>query len=178
MSTARKYEPHYTVSDYELWKGDWELWHGTAVAMTPSPFGRHQLVVANLSGEIRNWLKRQKSKCRVLTEIDWQIADDLVVRPDLVIVCHGIPERYLDYTPHLVVEVVSKSTEKKDRTAKYDLYEQQGVETYVIVDPNTKNVDAFQLEGKSYQKLHHSDDELAVSLHGQQMIVACNEIYQ
>ena len=48
MRTASKYDPHYTVADYEQWSGDWELWKGTAVAMTPSPFGKLQLVGANL----------------------------------------------------------------------------------------------------------------------------------
>ena len=33
------YKPRYTVDDYESWAGDWELWQGTAIAMTPSPFG-------------------------------------------------------------------------------------------------------------------------------------------
>ena len=40
MSPAARYSPHYTMKDSRLWKGDWERWFGTAVAMTPSPFGR------------------------------------------------------------------------------------------------------------------------------------------
>ncbi len=48
MSTVRKYQPHYTVEDYRQWKGDWELWYGTAVAMSPSPFGPHERAVSAL----------------------------------------------------------------------------------------------------------------------------------
>jgi hypothetical protein len=31
MSTAPRYQPHYTVDDYRLWEGRWELWHGLDV---------------------------------------------------------------------------------------------------------------------------------------------------
>ena len=41
IRSATRYSPHYTIDDYRLWEGDWELWQGTAVAMTPSLFGRH-----------------------------------------------------------------------------------------------------------------------------------------
>ena len=176
MSTARNYEPHYTVADYEQWQGDWELWNGTAVAMTPSPFGRHQLVATNICAELRSLLKQQKSKCRVLHEVDWQIADDMIVRPDLVVICHGIPERHLDYAPALIVEVVSESTEKKDRTAKYDLYQQNGVETYVIVDPDSQHIDVFELLDGSYRQQDDSEDFIA-TLHGQQLVVSKSEIF-
>ena len=43
MSIAPKYQPHYTVDDYQHWEGDWELWNGVAVAMAPSPFGPHAI---------------------------------------------------------------------------------------------------------------------------------------
>ena len=48
MSNSIKFAPPYTIADYRLWKGDWELWNGIAIAMTPSPFGRHQALVASL----------------------------------------------------------------------------------------------------------------------------------
>jgi hypothetical protein len=45
---APRYEPHYSVSDYLQWEGDWELWNGTAVAMSPSPLGPHERAAAKL----------------------------------------------------------------------------------------------------------------------------------
>ena len=65
---------------------------------------------------------------------------------------------------------------KKDRTAKYDLYEQNGVETYFIVDPNSKQVDVFCLVDGSYQKTSGSD-ELSITLHDQPLLVSKNEIF-
>ncbi|QDV47180.1 hypothetical protein Enr13x_70890 [Stieleria neptunia] len=53
MSAAPKYIPQYTVSDYLGWDGDWELWSGIPIAMSPSPFGRHQAVASRVAYELR-----------------------------------------------------------------------------------------------------------------------------
>lgn len=45
MSNADQYQPHYTVEDYELWEGDWELWDGHAIAMSPAARPDHQRIV-------------------------------------------------------------------------------------------------------------------------------------
>ena len=54
MSTAHRYLPKYTFEDYQQWKGDWELWQGIPIAMTPSPFGPHQRVAMRLATKLQN----------------------------------------------------------------------------------------------------------------------------
>lgn len=39
---AQIYMDHYTVEDYQQWKGDWELIYGSPYAMSPSPMFTHQ----------------------------------------------------------------------------------------------------------------------------------------
>ena len=143
MSTAPKYRPHYTVADYEKWSGDGELWQGTAVAMTPSPFGQHQYVLVNLVSELRAGCSG--SDWRVLAEIDWRIDESTVVRPDAMILVGDIPERHVERTPLLVAEILSASTAEKDRNAKFDLYCEQGVPHYLILDPTHQTLDHFVL---------------------------------
>ena len=41
---ALDYTEHYTLDDYRLWEGDWELIDGSAYAMSPSPMVTHQSV--------------------------------------------------------------------------------------------------------------------------------------
>ncbi len=77
-------------------------------------------------------------------ETDWIVADDTVVRPDIAIVCGSFPERHIVEPPRLIVEVLSASTEEKDRTAKRDQYASQTVECYLLVDPIGKRIEAFQ----------------------------------
>jgi Uma2 family endonuclease len=144
MSASPKYLPYYTYADYATWKGDWELWHGVPVAMTPSPLGRHQWIAGEISYQFKNSLRKECQDCFVLMETDWIVADDTVVRPDVVIVCGEFPERHIMAPPRLIVEILSPTTEEKDRTAKRDLYAFQAVEYYLIVDPMVKRIEAFQ----------------------------------
>ncbi|MEL7089773.1 MAG: Uma2 family endonuclease, partial [Planctomycetota bacterium] len=139
---ARRYEPRYTVADYEQWPGDWELWHGTAVSMAPSPTFDHQEILTALASSLREQLKTNATcHCRIVVEHDWRIANDTVVRPDLMIVCDPFAGEFLDRAPTLVAEVLSPATEDKDRHAKRELYVAQGVKHYLIVRPGDHAVE-------------------------------------
>lgn len=145
MSTAPKYVPHYTVTDYQQWDGDWELWQGTPVAMSPSPSYRHQEVASETSGCLRDAIRAAGCPdCRVVSEMDWKISSGTVVRPDVSIVCRRPTGYFIESPPRLIVEVVSPSTAHKDRTAKKALYEQEGVGYYLIVDPEGRSIEAWQ----------------------------------
>ncbi len=141
MSTARRYQPHYTVDDLQLWEGDWELWFGTAVSMSPSPFGPHERIITKLIGQIeRSFENHQCSKCSAYAGLDWIVQQDTVVRPDVMIVCGEQPVRHLERPPALTIEVLSPSTAKKDLEAKRELYESQKVEHYFIINPDDQSV--------------------------------------
>ena len=136
MSTAPRYVPHSTVADHAAWEGDWELLAGVAVAMTPSPFGRHAELLSRMAATLWNSIDASGRKATVLAEIDWVVSDDTVVRPDLVVVCGPAPQRHVEQAPALVVEILSAATRQRDQTVKRDLYEANGVRWYVIIDPD------------------------------------------
>jgi len=151
---APKYLPHYTLADYQKWDGDWELWNGIPVAMTPSPFGRHQWLAGKILTQFNQQLEQQGCEdCYALGETDWIIGTDTIVRPDVAVVCGQFPERYIESPPRIVVEVLSDSTEHKDRTAKHDLYEANKVSYYLIVDPNVRLLTVYQLRDGHYDCL-------------------------
>ncbi len=157
MSSAAHYQPHYTLTDYEGWEGDWELWQGTPVAMSPSANFRHQKVALEIVSSLRDALKQTGcTDCRVVYELDWRIATDTVVRPDISLVCGEVTTQFLESAPQLIVEVLSPSTADKDRTAKRALYEQERVEYYLIADPDTQTLEAWQLTSGTYSKLELS----------------------
>lgn len=158
MSSAPRYQPHYTVDDYQLWEGDWELWDGTAVAMTPSPFGRHGILLSRITTALSNAVDAAACGASVILEVDWIVHSDTVLRPDLSIVCGDAPERHIETTPALVVEVLSESTRQRDQTYKKDLYQQNGVSWYLIVDPDKQVLQAFRLDDSGkYQEVAHTD---------------------
>ena len=53
--------------------------------------------------------------------------------------------------PDLVVEVLSDSTQKRDRGIKLEDYQLHGVEEYWIVDAKQKVIEQYHLEAKQYQ---------------------------
>ncbi len=136
MSTVPRYFPRYTVTDYAAWGGDWELLEGLAVARTPSPFGNHAEKLSRLAAALWNAIDAAGCHATVLAAIDWIVANDTVVRPDLVVVCGPAPPQHVIEPPALVVEILSPATRERDLTVKRDLYESQGVRRYLVIEPD------------------------------------------
>ncbi len=169
MSTAPRYIPHYTIEDYRRWEGDWELIDGVAISMTPSPFGPHERVVAELSRQFLNQIVEQDCECRVYTNLDWIVSDDTVVRPDLMVVCGEQPQRHLERSPVVAVEVLSQSTEGRDLTAKRTLYRENNVTHYLVIDPHDQSIlhvteNGEQLIGTAQQLSLVLDDDCEIEL--------------
>lgn len=56
--------------------------------------------------------------------------------------------------PDVIVELLSPSTAKKDRTEKKDLYAQVfGTAEYFLYDPDTRKLEGFRLAGRSYRPI-------------------------
>jgi len=146
MSSAPKYTPHYTVEDYRGWEGDWELWNGIAVSMSPSPFAKHGALQVRIATELEKAIESANCDATTMTEIDWIVSDDTVIRPDLSVVCGDAPEKHIVEAPAIVVEVLSASTKERDLTVKRQLYEHQAVGWYLIADPDKSTLELLKLD--------------------------------
>ncbi|TWT89557.1 Uma2 family endonuclease [Neorhodopirellula pilleata] len=156
--SAERLLPRYTIDDYQHWRGDWELWNGFAIAMSPSPFGRHQAVLSRLHFALGVAIEKSGCSAEAIVELDWIISDDTVVRPDVIIVCGDPPERHLQSPPGLAAEVLSESTKQNDLNFKRDLYESQGVSTYLILDPDLNRVTRLRLQADGgYESTDHHE---------------------
>ncbi len=149
MSLAIKILPHYTYDDWLNWEGQWELIDGFPYAMSPMPVPKHQRIANALGGEFYLRLK-ECINCKAYQAIDYKISDDTIVQPDMLIVCKPITKKFLDFPPALVVEILSPSTALKDRHSKFDIYENQRIPYYLIVSPDTEEVEVFVLENDKY----------------------------
>ena len=73
-----------------------------------------------------------------------QLSDHDVVEPDLLVVLAErdsyLSARKVEGPPDLVVEILSPSSERRDRELKLRLYERAGVGEYWIVDPLARQV--------------------------------------
>ncbi|MCK4761526.1 MAG: Uma2 family endonuclease [Candidatus Aminicenantes bacterium] len=152
--------PHYKYDDYVQWEGRWELIRGIPYAMVPAPLVKHQVICSNIILYLGELLKKCP-KCRVILPVDWQVAEDTVVQPDVLVVCgDNIGIEKLTVTPVMVFEVLSPSTERKDRVLKYQLYENAGVKYYCIVDPENSSVTVFVLQKERFSQTGDFEDGL------------------
>jgi Uma2 family endonuclease len=152
---ALAYQEYYTFDDYQHWSGDWELIKGMPYAMTPSPTVTHQTVSFNIASEIKavlNSNRRCSDQCCILMETDWQVSNDTVVRPDVMVICQNIDEKVI-VTPELIVEVVSSSSTKRDEVMKFDLYQREGVLYYILAYPEKRLAKIYHNKVGEFRKL-------------------------
>ncbi|MDF1879487.1 Uma2 family endonuclease [Sulfurimonas sp. SAG-AH-194-C20] len=126
---------NYTYDDYKEWEGSWELMNGIAVAMSPAPMRKHQSLASEIIFHLRSQLDDCK-KCEVLGEVDYKVANDTILRPDIALTCNETNDTYLTKAPQIIVEIISKSTAKRDENYKFDIYAAELVNYYIIIYPD------------------------------------------
>ena len=153
----------YTYADYLMWqfKERVELIKGKIFKMSPAPSSFHQDISGNLFFELRNFIN--KGSCKLYaapfdvrlinfkeSTADHQITT--VVQPDLCVICDRskIDEKGCIGAPDLIIEILSPGNSKKEMDIKYDLYEENGVQEYWIVNPSEKTIAVFVLQNQKY----------------------------
>jgi Uma2 family endonuclease len=153
----------YTYADYLMWqfKERVELIKGKVFKMSPAPSSFHQDISGNLFFELRNFVN--KGSCKLyaapfdvrLINFKESTADNqitTVVQPDLCVICdrNKIDKRGCVGSPDLIIEILSPGNSKKEMDIKYDLYEENKVLEYWIVNPSEKTISIFVLENNRY----------------------------
>ena len=114
---------------------------------------RHSVISTNILSELSNALKRRP--CIVVnSDMRMRVAEDgLYTYPDISVVC-GDPkfaDRRTDtlLNPSLIVEVLSPSTERKDRGFKFAQYRTlASLQEYALVSQEEHRVEVFRRQAK------------------------------
>ncbi len=153
----------YTYADYLLWnfKERVELIKGKIFKMSPAPNSFHQDISGNIFFELRSYIN--KGTCKLyaapfdvrLIKYKESTADNqilTVVQPDLCMICDRtkIDEKGCIGAPDLIIEILSPGNSKKEMDIKYDLYEENGVKEYWIVNPSEMTISIFVLQNDKY----------------------------
>ena len=186
-----KSDRRFTYKDYFTWSGEerWELIHGEAYAMSPSPDRRHQEYSGVIFNQMFNYFNDKP--CRVYSApFDVRFSDypdqpddeiETVVQPDISVICDKdkLDDRGCRGAPDLVVEILSPSTAAKDLREKLALYERHGVREYWVVQPAEKIVMIFLgNDAGSYGKpTVHAAEEAASSRIFQGLTVDLKKVF-
>ena len=126
----------------------------------------HGRVVLNLARRISEGL--EGSPCQAFVEnMKVQVAQDTVLYPDVFVTCDStdLATDMIFKAPLLVVEVLSPTTQAYDRSQKFALYRRlESLREYVLVDPETRRVEAFRRTDQGQWVLDDMSDGDALHL--------------
>ncbi len=142
---------YYTYNDYKHWEGEWELINGEALAMAPSPMKSHQQIAYALSFELNKSVD-ECDMCQVFGEEDYIVDESTILKPDIVLMCNDNDDDFITKAPEIVIEVISKSTARRDEEYKFKIYEKEKVKYYILVYPDSLRAKIFKLYEHTYQK--------------------------
>ena len=169
MPQAR--EKRYTAEDYwNLPEGSRaELIGGCLYAMAP-PGYKHQLLVMELAGTIRDYIRQHNGSCKVLPApfaVNLNANDETYVEPDISVICDSskLTDRGCTGAPDLIIEIVSPSSRKMDYSTKNALYADAGVREYWIVDPSKNQVIVYRFDTEDYINSYSFTDEIPVGIY-------------
>jgi len=101
----------------------------------------HESIAANVLAEIRQHLKN--TPCRPFgSDVKIKVGTHFFY-PDMMVVCEDkTKNEYYTESPHLIVEVLSKSTRRKDETTKRFAYQTlASLQEYVLIEQDIVDVE-------------------------------------
>jgi len=157
MAVVRTVDPRVSFSELEEWPDDgrrYELYDGEVIVV-PAPLPRHQLVVLRISELLIDYAK-PRADLVLFSPIDIVLTEYDVVQPDIVFFRRDRRAlidmmKAIRIPPDLAVEVLSRSTEVRDRGRKMDLLARFGVPEYWLVDPVRNTLEIYGLDGGGFR---------------------------
>ena len=111
----------------------------------------HNRVVDNIKMIFDNYLRSHK--CQAHRELNVFFNNKDHVIPDVIVVCNQDIDKPdgVHGAPDLIVEVLSPSTEIRDRRHKMKLYERNGVKEYWLVNTLSLSIEVYLLTDNKFE---------------------------
>lgn len=139
----------------------YEIINGIRYDFLSSPKFVHQKMLANF--HLGFHTACQPDGEIILAPMDVHFDEQNIAQPDLIYIANEnrgiIRDGFVFGSPDLVLEILSESTGRKDKTVKKAMFERFGVKEYWLADPVYRTVDQFVLIDGTYQLLATLADE-------------------
>lgn len=143
----KEHSPNYLIEER------YELINGIRYDLSPSPKYVHQKILMNLHFHMRTSCMQDGEI--LLAPMDVHFDEANIAQPDLIYISGGnrsiLRDGWVYGAPDLCVEVLSRSTGRKDKTVKKAMFEKFGVKEYWVFEPTYQTVDQFVLTDGRYQ---------------------------
>lgn len=143
----------------------------------------HARIVRNVSSLLHN----ANSGCEVLmNDVKLQvknIQDEAFYYPDLMVICGDVQvsdtHKDIVLNPILIIEVLSASTEKRDRGIKFQDYQKiDSLKEYVLISQEEYSVEVFSRDLQGEAWIYRRYEEYMVSLNSLKLKFSLEDIYQ
>ena len=171
LCRVTKKQGDYTIEDYYALPDERrvELIDGVIYDMS-SPSFVHQGVAGEVYLQIANFIRHSKGECIArIAPVDVRLDCDnkTMVQPDVLVICDKskIKRWGIMGAPDFVLEVLSKSTKRKDSLTKTSKYAAAGVREYWIIDPDKKKLLVYDFENDAWPALYGLHGKIPVGIY-------------
>ena len=183
--------PHnyLSINEYLKWEEKQEEKHeyvnGLIYAMAGAS-ENHVSITANFTGIILSHLKGSKckgSRCKVFPS-DMKVnivAKNIYYYPDLLVTCDERDRANKNHKAHpcLIIEVLSNSTEAKDRGVKFANYQTiESLQEYVLISQQEQRVEVFRRRDRKFWLLQTYTEGDSIELQSINLTIPIAAIYE
>ena len=180
----QKKQGEYTIEDYYGLPDDVraELIDGEIYDMS-APQVAHQVLLGSLFNRLSEFIKRKGRQCLPLVapvDVQLDMDDKTMVQPDILVLCNRdkLKKRVIYGAPDMIIEILSKSSWKKDTFFKLGKYLDAGVREYWVVDPDRKKVVVYDFEHSPTTVIYGFEEQVPVRIFGGECVIDFSEIYR
>lgn len=180
----QKKNGEYTLEDYYALPEERrvELIDGVFYDMT-APIPLHQQIAGVVYARILEYIESNDGDCLPFiapTDVQLDCDNKTMLQPDVFILCDldKLKKFGIYGAPDFVLEVLSKSTRKKDMTIKLMKYLDAGVKEYWVIDPEQKVLLIYLAEEEGLPHMYPLHGEAAVNLYEGKLRIDLDRISQ
>lgn len=174
----------YTYEDYLALPDDRrvELIDGVFYDMS-CPHQAHQEILLGFHEQMLPCINKHRDECRFLiSPVDVRLDRNnrTAVQPDIMVICNPsiIQGRYVWGAPDFVVEVLSRSTKRKDMVLKLHKYLEAGVKEYWMIDYEKHEVIVYVFSGDLSIKTYTFEDTVPIAISKGECQINFKKIYE
>lgn len=177
-----KKQGEYTLEDYYALPDERrvELIDGVIYDMS-APTLLHQLIGGKIYVMIQSFIEKNGGNCLPLyapADVRLDCDDKTMVQPDVLILCDDSKrtKRYIMGAPDFCLEVLSRSTRRKDCIKKLQKYTDAGVKEYWIIDPHSRTLFVYHWKDDYTPHIYPLNGKVGLALYDERLQIDLDAI--